>query len=90
MNIKKRKPRKATHRRTNALLEHFETFCQDWDDGYPECFLPWSNDGETGCNGNPFICTKLYLKYIASVDKPSERIVDEFKQREENSQKIKE
>lgn len=86
----KNKPRTATHRRVNNLLSKFGSKCEWWDDGYPECFLPWSNDGETGCNGNPFICKKLYLKYIASVDKPSERIVDEFKQREENSQKIKE
>ena len=82
MNIKKRKPRKATHRRTNALLEHFETFCQDWDDGYPECSLPWVGRGEKRCNGNPFICAKLYYQYLASSKKVNTNIIAEFERRE--------
>ena len=36
---------------------------------------------ENGCNGNPFICKKLYHKYLASVDKPSQNIIDEFNRR---------
>lgn len=84
MNIKKRKPRKATHRRTNALLEHFETFCQDWDDGYPECFLPWVGRGEKQCNGNPFICKKLYYRYLASSVKVNQNIISEFDRRGNN------
>ena len=77
----KNKPRTAVNRKVNKLLLKFGKECEWWDDGYPECMLPWSNKNENGYNGNPFICKKLYHKYLASVDKPSQTIVDEFNRR---------
>ena len=77
----KNKPRTAVNRKVNKLLFEFGNKCEWWDDGYPECMLPWSNKNENGCNGNPFICKKLYHKYLASVDKPSQNIIDEFNRR---------
>lgn len=84
MNIKKRKPRKAKHKRANKLLEHFGNVCQDWDDGYPECFLPWVGKGEKRCNGNPFICKKLYYRYLASSVRVNQNIISEFDRRTSN------
>lgn len=77
----KNKPRTAVNRRVNKLLLKFGKECEWWDGGYPECLLPWSNKNENGCNGNPFVCKKLYHRYLASVDKPSQTIVDEFNRR---------
>lgn len=86
----KNKPRTAVNRRVNKWLENLQSgrsaegtpLCEWWDGGYPECMLPWSHKtDENGCNGNPFICKKLYYKYLASVDKPSQDIIDEFNRR---------
>ena len=76
-----RKPRTAVNRKVNKLLFEFGNKCEWWDNGYPECGLPWSNNDENGCNGNPFICKKIYYKYLASVVKPSQNIIDEFNRR---------
>lgn len=83
-NIKKRKPRKAKHKRANKLLERFGNICEYWDDGYPECFLPWVGKGEKQCNGNPFICKKLYYHYLASSVKVNQNIISEFDRRTSN------
>ena len=83
-NIKKRKPRKAKHKRANKLLERFGNICEYWDDGYPECFLPWVGKGEKQCNGNPFICKKLYYRYLASSIKVNQNIISEFNRRTSN------
>ena len=74
----KNKQRTAVNRKVNKLLFEFGNKCEWWDGGYPECMLPWANKNENGCNGNPFICKKLYYKYLASVDKPSQKIIDVF------------
>lgn len=74
---KPRKPRTATHRRPNQLLVQFGSKCRVWDGGYPECMLPWNDR----CQGNPFICKKLYLKYLASTSKPDLDIIDYFENR---------
>lgn len=83
-NVKKRKPRKAKHKRTNQLLENFGNICEYWDNGYPECFLPWVGKGEKQCNGNPFICKKLYYRYLASSVKVNQNIISEFDRRTSN------
>lgn len=75
----KNKPRTAINRKVNKLLFKFGNKCEWWDNDYPECMLSWAN--KNGCNGNPFICKKLYYKYLASVDKPSQNIIDEFNRR---------
>ena len=80
----KNKPRTAINRKVNKLLFEFGNKCEWWDDGYPECMLPWSNKSENGCDGNPFFCKKLYYKYLASVSKPSQKIIDEFNRRKMN------
>ena len=78
----KNKPRTAVNRRVNKWLSENGNVCEWWDGGYPECMLPWSHKtDENGCNGNPFICKKLYYKYLASVDKPSQNIINEFNNR---------
>lgn len=87
---KERKARTATHRKTNKWLKNVLSgrsaegtpFCEWWDGGYPECSLPWSHDKENGCKGNPFICRKMYYKYLASSKKPSQEIIDWFVRRE--------
>lgn len=81
----KGKPRTATNRRVNSLLKKFGCECEWWDGGYPECMLPWDRD----CNGNPFVCKKLYMQYLASSKKIDRNIVAEFENREKNSQKEK-
>ena len=81
----KGKPRTATHRRVNSMLQKFGCECEWWDGGYPECMLPWDRD----CAGNPFVCKKLYMKYLASSKKIDPCIVAEFENREKNSQKEK-
>lgn len=85
----KNKSRTATNRRVNNLLSKFGNECEWWGGGCPECFLPWSTKSENGCCGNPFVCKKLYLKYLASVKKTSSTIIDEFNKREKYSQEIK-
>lgn len=84
---KKRKPRTATHRRVNKKLAQFGKFCEWWDGGYPECFLPWGHPNESGCHGNPFNCKKLYLKYLASVKNPDPKVVENFESRYRSSEK---
>ena len=74
----KGKKRTAVDRKVNKLLSEVGCECIWWDDGYPECMLPWSHNNENGCNGNPFICKKLYYKYLASTDKPLPNIIEEF------------
>ena len=83
-NVKKRKPRKAKHKRANKLLERFGNICEYWDNGYPECFLPWVGKGEKQCNGNPFICRKLYYRYLASSVRVNQNIISEFDRRTSN------
>ena len=83
-NVKKRKPRKAKHKRANKLLERFGNICEYWDNGYPECFLPWVGKGEKQCNGNPFICKKLYYRYLASSVRVNQNIISEFDRRTSN------
>lgn len=89
MNMKKmkknRKPRTAVNRRVNSWLKLSGTMCDWWDGGYPECMLPWANDSERGCKGNPFVCKKLYMKHLASAKKPNIFAVVDFEQRERNS-----
>lgn len=77
----KNKPRTATHRKVNQLLAKKGNVCKYWDGGHPECLLPWGKPNG-GCNGNPFICKKLYLKYLASIPKPAQHIINEFERRE--------
>lgn len=77
----KNKPRTATHRKANQWVAENGNVCEYWDNGFPECFLPWGKPNG-GCNGNPFICKKLYLKYIASNPKPTQHIINEFERRE--------
>lgn len=77
----KNKQRTTVDRKINRLLSEFGCKCEWWDDGYPECMLPWSNSKKNGCNGNPFICKKLYYKYLASANKPSSLVVEEFNRR---------
>lgn len=43
----KNKQRTAVNRKVNKLLSEFGNKCEWWDDGYPECMLPWSNKNET-------------------------------------------
>ena len=81
----KGKPRTATTRRVNSLLRRFGCECEWWDGGSPECMLPWDRD----CNGNPFICKKLYMKYLASAKKVDQNIITEFENREKDSLKEK-
>ena len=78
----KNKPRTAVNRKVNKLLAECPNECEWWDGGYPECMLPWSHKG---CNGNPFVCRKFYYKYLASVDKPLQDIIDEFNSRQMNN-----
>ena len=82
---KNRKPRTATNRRVNQLLKEFGDYCEWWDEGYPECFLPWASDKEGGCHGKPFVCKKLFLKHLASAKKPDQIALSEFEQRERDS-----
>lgn len=70
--MKKRKERTNINR-INKKLEHYGNECNYWDGGCAECMLPWSRKGEKGCNGNPFICKKLYYKYLASTKKSRKR-----------------
>ena len=77
----KGKPRAAVDRKANKLLSRFGLECEWWDGGCPECMLPWSHDKDGGCRGNPFACRKLYHRYLASVDRPSAVIVEEFERR---------
>ena len=77
----KNKSRTAVNRKVNKLLFEFGSKCEWWDGGYPECMRPWAHNKENGCNGNPFICKKLYYKYLSLVDKPSQNIIDEFNRR---------
>lgn len=79
--MRKNKPRTAVNRKVNKLLSEFGNKCEWWDGGYPECMLPWSCEGEKGCNGNPFLCRKLYYRYLASVNNPQQIIIDEFNRR---------
>ena len=81
----KGKERTATHRRVNSLLRQFGNECEWWDGGYPECMLPWDRK----CGGNPFVCKKLYMQYLASSKKVDQNVVAEFESREKNSQKEK-
>ena len=80
----KNKPRTAINRRTNKLLSEFGNKCEWWDNGYPECMLPWSHKD---CNGNPFACRKLYYKYLSSAVKPQANIIEEFNRRQHNQNK---
>lgn len=80
----KNKPRTAVNRKVNKWLSENGNVCEWWDGGYPECMLPWSHGNGNCCNGNPFICKKLYYKYLASVDKPLQDIIDEFNRRLNN------
>jgi hypothetical protein len=77
----KNKPRTAVNRKVNKYLSECENKCEWWDNGYPECMLPWSHKDTDGCNGNPFVCKKLYYKYLASTNKPQQNIIDEFNRR---------
>lgn len=77
----KNKSRTAVNRKVNKSLSEIGNKCEWWDNGYPECMLPWSHDKENGCNGNPFICKKLYYKYLASVQNPTTNIIEEFNRR---------
>lgn len=77
----KGKPRTAIHRKVNKKLAKLGTECEWWDGGCPECILPWSHSKGNGCNGNPFVCEKLYNKYLASVNKEIGTIVEEFVRR---------
>ncbi len=81
----KNKPRTATHRVTNILIEKYSKECELWDGGFPECLLPWSHSSKNGCNGNPFVCKKLYMKYLASTKEPDQRIIDIFENRNTNN-----
>ena len=65
------------------MLKKFGSECEWWDGGYPECMLPWDRQ----CDGNPFVCKKLYLQNLASAKKVNQNIVAEFEYREKNSQK---
>lgn len=82
---KTRKPRTAIHRIVNKLLARFGKKCEWWDDGCPECVLPFCGKNDDCCQGNPFICKKLYLRYLASAKKVDKRVIDEFERREKNS-----
>jgi len=63
----KNKPRTATDRKVNQKLAKSGTECEWWDGGYPECMLNWAYKGKGGCNGNPFVCKKLYYQHLASL-----------------------
>ena len=76
----KNKQRTATDRKANKKLSRFGNKCEWWDDGYPECALPWTHR----CNGDIFQCKKLYYAYLASVNKPSALVLDEFNRRQHN------
>ena len=65
--MKPRKPRTALHRNTNQKLASRGPFCEHWNDGCPECFLPFAGDGDKECKGNPFRCNHLIHSYLASV-----------------------
>ena len=69
----KNKSRTAINRKVNTLLSKFGC----------ECMLPWSHSKQNGCCGNPFICKKLYHKYLASIEKPSLHIMEEFNRRQQ-------
>lgn len=62
--MKQRKPRKATHKRINQLLEKQGTHCP-YDDGtvFKECGLRWADK----CDGNRMKCKKLMYHHIASI-----------------------
>ena len=79
----KNKPRTAINKKVNKLLSEFGCKCMWWDGGYPECMLPWSHSEQNGCCGNPFVCKKLYHKYLTSSDKPSVHIIEEFNRRQQ-------
>lgn len=81
----KGKPRTAVHRRVNSMLKKFGSECEWWDGGYPECMLPWDRK----CSGNPFVCKKLYMQYLASSKKIDQNVVAEFENREKDSLKEK-
>lgn len=76
----KGKPRTSTHRKANQWLAKNGKVCEYWDGGYPECLLPWAKP-KGGCDGNPFVCKKLYLKYLASNPKPAQHVINEFERR---------
>jgi len=61
------KPRTAVGRVVNQKLAENGTECEWWDGGYPECMLNWAHKGDKGCNGNPFVCRKLYYQHLASL-----------------------
>ena len=67
------------------MLKKFGSECEWWDGGYPECMLPWDRK----CSGNPFVCKKLYMQYLASSKKIDQNVVAEFEDREKNSLKEK-
>lgn len=82
--MKKHKKRTAIYRKTNRFLMAYGRKCIWWDDGCPECMLPWAYDKPSGCEGNPFKCKKLFYKYLASAQKPSSVILYDFMSRNEN------
>lgn len=71
----------ATGRKVNMIISEQGSECEWWDDGCPECMLPWGHPGNDGCGGNPFACRKFYYRYLASTEKPSQSIIDEFETR---------
>ena len=79
----KHKSRTAINRKVNTLLSKFGCECMWWNDAFPECMLPWSHSKQNGCCGNPFICKKLYHKYLTSIEKPSLNIMEEFNRRQQ-------
>ena len=83
--MKERKPRTKKNY-INYLLEKHGPECEWWDGGYPECMLPWgigisSKNKENGCMGNPFMCKKLYYRYLNSVKNPQPGVISEFESR---------
>jgi len=87
--MSKGKSRTATYRRVNDMLATRGTECEWWDGGYPECMLPWAKKGPKGCNGNPFVCKKLYLHHLAAAKKIDKYAKLDFEEREKNTYKIK-
>ena len=84
--MKKRKPRTNNNKINQLLKTVHGNVCWLWDDGHPECLLPWSYVGEKreqGCNGNPFKCRKLFYRYLNAVKKPSPRVIAAFNARDE-------
>lgn len=65
-------------KKVKEYLKDFGPVCERWDNGYPECSLPWCGKGERECKGQIFKCKKMYYHHLASAKKPFKHLDTEM------------